>query len=234
MLWQLAGAAFVIGLLGGVHCIGMCGGIAAALTQAGQGRWPAWKGRLGYNLGRIGTYALVGAIAGSLGGASLLLGRLLPIQIAAYVIANLMLVALGGYLAGVSSLVTRLETPGRWLWSRLQPLARRLMPADRWSRALALGAVWGWLPCGLVYTMLATALLAGTASGGALIMLAFGLGTLPNMFLAGALMSRLRGLQGHRPLRVAIGGVVAGFGLFGLVHAALLPDAVRRGVLCIT
>lgn len=227
---ELAGAAFLVGLLGGVHCVGMCGGIVSALVGAGGEGFPRWKLRLGYNLGRIASYATAGAVAGTVGGASLLLARALPVQMVALVLANVLLVALGLYLAGFSNLVARLEGPGRRIWQRVQPLTRRLLPADSWWRALALGGLWGWLPCGLVYTILATAMLAGSATGGAVVMLAFGLGTLPNLLLAGAALDRLRRRPG---IRVAAGGLVAGFGLLGLLHATTLPDAIRRGVLCL-
>jgi len=227
---ELAGAAFVVGLLGGVHCIGMCGGIVSALVGAGGEGFPRWKLRLGYNIGRIASYAMAGAVAGTVGGASLLLARALPVQMVALVLANLLLVGLGLYLAGFSNLVARLEGPGRQIWRHIQPMTRRLLPADNWWRSLALGGLWGWLPCGLVYSILATALLAGSAAGGAAVMLAFGLGTLPNLLMAGAAFDRLRSRVG---IRVVAGGLVAGFGLLGLLRATALPDAIRRGVLCL-
>jgi sulfite exporter TauE/SafE len=227
---ELAGAAFLMGLLGGVHCVGMCGGIVSALVGAGGEGFPRWKLRLGYNLGRIASYATAGAVAGTVGGASLLLARALPVQMVALVIANVLLIGLGLYLAGFSNLVVRLEGPGRWIWRYVQPLTRRLLPADTWWRALALGGLWGWLPCGLVYSILATALLASSAPGGAAVMIAFGLGTLPNLLMAGAALDRLRSRIG---IRVVAGGLVAGFGLLGLLRATALPDAIRRGVLCL-
>jgi uncharacterized protein len=227
---ELAGAAFLVGLLGGVHCVGMCGGIVSALVGAGGEGFPRWKLRLGYNFGRIASYATAGAVAGTVGGASLLLARALPVQMVALVIANVLLIGLGLYLAGFSNLVARLEGPGRWIWRHVQPFTRRLLPADTWWRALALGGLWGWLPCGLVYSILATALLAGSAPGGAAVMIAFGLGTLPNLLMAGAALDRLRSRIG---VRVVAGGLVAGFGLLGLLRATALPDAIRRGVLCL-
>jgi uncharacterized protein len=227
---ELAGAAFLVGILGGVHCVGMCGGIVSALVGAGGAEFPRWKLRLGYNFGRIASYAMAGAVAGTVGGASLLLARALPVQMVALVIANVLLIGLGLYLAGFSNLVGRLEGPGRWIWRHVQPFTRRLLPADTWWRALALGGLWGWLPCGLVYSILATALLAGSAPGGAAVMIAFGLGTLPNLLMAGAALDRLRSRIG---IRVVAGGLVAGFGLLGLLRATALPDAIRRGVLCL-
>jgi hypothetical protein len=234
VLLQLAAAAFAVGLLGGVHCLGMCGGIATALSSASSGAMPAWQLRLGYNLGRISSYAVAGAIAGSIGGAGMLIAHALPVQMAAYILANVMLIGLGLYLAGLSAAVSRLESAGQWIWRRLQPLMRHLLPADRWSRALALGALWGWLPCGLVYSVLTTAMLAGNPGGGAIIMAAFGLGTLPNLLAAGTALGWLQRLRNHRSFRITAGGLVAGLGVVGLVRAAILPDAIRQGVLCVT
>jgi len=208
----------------------MCGGIVSALGGAGGEGFPRWKLRLGYNLGRITSYAMAGAVTGAVGGASLLLARALPVQIAALVLANLLLIALGLYLAGFSNLVARLEGPGRQIWRHVQPVTQRLLPADTWWRALALGGLWGWLPCGLVYTILATATLAGSARGGAAVMIAFGLGTLPNLLMAGAALDRLRNRPG---IRVVAGGLVTGFGLLGLLRATTLPEAIWRGVLCL-
>lgn len=233
MLLQLAGAGFAVGLLGGVHCAAMCGGLATALSQGGgRGLADGWRQIL-MSSGRISSYAVAGALVGSLGGAGLLIQHVLPVQIAFYVLANLLLIGLGLYLAGLSSAITWLEVPGRWLWRRLQPLIRRLMPVDTPVRALLVGAAWGWIPCGLVYTVLATALVAGSASGGALVMLAFGAGTLPNLLGASWLLRwvgpRLKGSW----FRTVTGGVVAGFGLVGLAHAAPLADSLRQGLLCL-
>lgn len=233
LLATLAAGAFAVGLLGGVHCLGMCGGIAMSLAGAG-GDHPAWAVRVGYNAGRVGSYALAGALAGGLGGAGLLLGSFLPVQVAFYVVANLLLVGLGLYLAGWTGFITRIEGPGRWLWARLQPLAGRLLPARTVGQGIALGALWGWIPCGLVYSVLGTALLAGSPGGGALVMLAFGAGTLPNLLAAGWLLGRGRRWSRAAGVRLAAGGLVAGFGLVGLARAASLGDALRSGLACLS
>jgi uncharacterized protein len=224
-------AVFVVGLLGAGHCAGMCGGIVAALSaQPGGGRLPL---HLAYSGGRIASYAAAGAIAGSIGGLGLLLSDVLPVQQALYVLANLMLLVLGLYLAGLSSLAARFEGLGRGLWARLQPLTRKLVPADTMPRALAVGLLWGWIPCGLVYGVLATALFAGSATDGALLMAAFGLGTLPNLLVAGLLMGRARRLFRAPAFRTVCGALVFGFGAAGLAHAFDLTDHIRHGVLCL-
>lgn len=225
------GAVFLTGLLGGVHCAGMCGGIVAALS--GQGAGGRWRLHLAYSLGRIASYAAAGALAGAVGSLGLLLDGVLPVQIALYVLANLMLVLVGLYLAGVSGVAARLESMGTWLWRRVQPLTRGLLPADTLPRALGLGLLWGWLPCGLVYGILLTSMLAGDPLNGAAIMLAFGLGTLPNLLFAGLAWRRISALTRARPVRVAAGGLVLGFGLYGLANAASLSQHIKSGLICL-
>jgi hypothetical protein len=231
MTAAIFGAVFLTGLLGGVHCAGMCGGIVAALSgQVGGRRLPL---HLAYNGGRVLSYALAGALAGAAGSVGLLLDGVLPVQLALYVLANVMLIGLGLYLAGVSSVVAWIERLGMALWRRIQPLTRSLLPADTLPRALGLGLLWGWLPCGLVYAVLTTALLTGDALDGAAIMAAFGLGTLPNLLLAGLALRRVSAATRARPLRVAAGGLVLGFGLYGLANAASLSDHIRAGLVCL-
>lgn len=223
-------AVFLVGLLGAGHCAGMCGGIVGALSaQPGGGNAVL---HLAYSTGRVASYCLAGAIAGTVGGLGLLFSGLLPVQLALYVLANVMLLILGLYLAGLSPLAARFESFGRFLWRRLQPLTARLVPADTLPRALAVGTLWGWIPCGLVYGVLATALLSGSAGRGALVMLAFGLGTLPNLLLAGLVAKRAARVLRGRTFRTVCGALVFGFGVSGLAHAFDLSDKIRAGVLC--
>ena len=226
-------AAFLIGLLGGVHCVGMCGGIVGALTMQAPCRHPGWSLHLAYSAGRIASYAAAGALIGMIGGAGLMFNQVLPVQLLLYVLANLVLISLGLYLAGLGSQLVRLEALGARLWRRVQPYSAKLLPADTAGKALALGALWGWLPCGLVYGMLASALVSGGAGSGAAVMLAFGLGTLPNLLLAGMLFKRLRDITSDRRVRLAAGALVAGFGVVGLIRAAGLGERIRQGLLCI-
>ena len=225
-------AVFLVGLLGGTHCVGMCGGIVGALTvNMPRGR-PQWPLHLAYNLGRISSYALAGALLGAVGSAGLLLNDALPVQLALYVMANLMLIALGLYLIGVPQGLTFLERGGQKVWARIQPLTRRFLPATSVSRALPLGMLWGFLPCGMVYSVLSTALLTGSAPRGAALMLAFGLGTLPNLLLAGLLLKRFRDIAQARAVRLASGLLVLGFGAWGLVNATSLGGRLWQGIVC--
>lgn len=216
-------ALFLVGLLGGTHCVGMCGGIVGALSM---GAAPRWSMHLAYNAGRIASYTAAGAIVGWLGATGSGLAGQLPLRLALYLFANLMLVAMGLYLLGATRVLAFTERAGQHLWRRLQPLTRRFLPAVRPLQAFPLGLLWGWLPCGLVYSALATALASGSAQRGAAAMLAFGLGTLPNLLLAGMLLARLRGLVQQRWLRSLSGLAVAGFGIYGL---ALWLAMVERG-----
>lgn len=207
---------FLVGLLGGTHCVGMCGGIVSALSMGGESRFSL---HLAYNGGRIVSYVLAGALAGALGGLSLALADQLPMRIALYVLANTMLVALGLYLIGLTRALVFTERFGQHLWRHLQPLSRRFLPARSVAQAFPLGLLWGWLPCGLVYSALATALTSGSAAGGAGLMLAFGLGTLPNLLLAGLLAARLREYAAKPLVRLVAGLTVLGFGVWGLIGA---------------
>lgn len=228
-------AVFLIGLLGGTHCVSMCGGIVGALTAGVQTPANArrqWRIHVAYNLGRIGTYTLMGAALGALGTVGLLFGDVLPIQLALYVLANLMVIALGLYLTGFTRLLTPVEGVGLRLWRRVQPLTARFLPARSLRQALPLGMLWGFLPCGLVYSVLTTALVTGSAARGAALMLAFGLGTLPNLLLAGMLFKRFRDVTRNSKVRLAAGLIVLGFGVFGLFHAPSLGGDLWQGVVC--
>jgi sulfite exporter TauE/SafE len=230
--WLILGAAVLTGFLGGVHCAGMCGGIVTALVGHSAGNARPWLTHLAYNAGRITSYTAAGAVAGAVGSLGLMLDAWLPVQIVLYVFANFLLIALGLYLAGLRSPITRLEHLGTGLWRRIQPHTRRFLPADTPKKALMLGMLWGWLPCGLVYTVLFTALLSGSALKGAILLLAFGLGTLPNLMAAAALVRKSRSLFTGKTARLVSGAAVMAFGVYGIAHAVSLGAQIRSGLLC--
>ncbi|MGL4315641.1 MAG: sulfite exporter TauE/SafE family protein [Pseudomonas sp.] len=207
-------SALILGLLGGGHCLGMCGGLMGALTLAIPAEQRARRFRLllAYNLGRILSYTSAGVLIGLAGWAM----ANSPAAILLRVIAALLLIAMGLYLAGWWSGLTRVEGLGRHLWRHLQPVASRLMPVSSLPRALLLGAIWGWLPCGLVYSTLLWAASQGSALDSGLLMLAFGLGTWPVLLATGIAAERLTALLRRRGVRVAGGLLVILFGLWTL------------------
>ncbi|MGA7594589.1 MAG: sulfite exporter TauE/SafE family protein [Gallionella sp.] len=210
-------AVFFVGLLGGVHCLGMCGSIVGILTAQLPKDGARWPFHVAYNSGRIASYLLAGILVGAIGQAGLLLRNVVPIQHLLFVLSSLMLIALGLYLAGIWSLVRRIEQAGSVLWQRIQPLTRFVFPITSPVRALILGMLWGWLPCGLVYSVLVTALASGHPQSGALIMLAFGLGTLPNLLMIGLFWERCRHWVQSPRVRLFAGLIVIVFGVYGLV-----------------
>jgi uncharacterized protein len=211
-------SAFLVGLLGGGHCVGMCGGIVGAVSMSLPGQSPHFGYQLAYNSGRIASYTTAGVLAGLLGSSGFFLNHVLPVEKILYLLANLMLVALGLYLAGLWQGVLVLERAGGALWRRLQPLSKRFIPVRSLSRAFALGLLWGWLPCGLVYSVLVAALATGAATQGGLLMLAFGLGTLPTLLAMGLAAARLKALLQKLWVRRASGLLVLGFGAVGLLR----------------
>lgn len=210
-------AALIVGLLGGGHCIGMCGGIVGAVTMTLPGNQPKPPFLLAYNLGRIMSYGLAGSLAGAVGASSFFLDHVLPVEKILYGLASLMLILLGCYLAGVWRVLTWLEKAGGVLWQRIQPLSRHLLPVTSLPQALLLGTLWGWLPCGLVYSVLVAAMATGDPLQGGLLMLAFGAGTLPALLTMGMATIRLKRFLQHRWVRLLSGLVMMGFGLAGLL-----------------
>lgn len=233
-------AAWLVGLVGSVHCIGMCGGIAGALTMG----LSADRRRsvrtvvpyvLAYNTGRIASYTLAGAIAGLVGENAAHLFSTHNAQTIGLFISAFFLIALGLYLGGWWQLLAILERAGARLWRRIEPYGRRLLPVRNPIHALGLGALWGWLPCGLVYAALAWALTTGSARQGAMLMLAFGLGTLPMLLALGTAGRWISELTRRLAVRRTVGALVVLFGVYTLVgghhghHSPTQPTLPHSG-----
>lgn len=201
-------AAFIAGVTGSAHCLVMCGGIAGALGMRartlGQSAPLAFVHSLLYQTGRIGSYAMAGAIVGAFGAVIQAAMGWLPIAATLRVLAGLLLVMLGLQLLLQLRLLQPLEHLGAMLWRRIAPLAQRTQ-GHGLLQTLVLGAIWGWLPCGLIYSMLLLGALGGTATHGAMIMLAFGAGTLPSMLSSSLLASQLTRFVALRGMRMAAG-----------------------------
>ncbi|MBW6390876.1 sulfite exporter TauE/SafE family protein [Billgrantia antri] len=217
-------AAFVFGLLGGAHCIGMCGGIMSALTFAvpPSMRSPARLSGLllGYNLGRIASYTLAGALVASLGTVVALSSTA---RVGLQLFAALMLILMALYIANWWKGLLKVEALGRHLWRYLEPVGKRLMPVVKIPQAIGLGAIWGWLPCGLVYSMLAWSLATADPLRGALLMASFGLGTLPALLVTGFAARQLSTLIRHPATRTLAAIAIIAFALWQLV--ALLSQS---------
>jgi len=215
-------AALLLGLAGSGHCLVMCGGIATAFGVSGGGRAPGVP--LAASLGRIGGYATLGALFGSVG---LGFGDSLQQPAGLWTLralAALTLVLMGLQLGGFARILDRMATVGAPLWRRLQPVSRRLLPVDSMPKALAFGALWGLLPCGLVYGMLALSLGFASPLQGALFMGAFGLGTLPALLGLGLAAGHgvRAGLGGNA--RRVVGGLLVAFGVFFFLAPWVLPE----------
>ncbi len=211
-------AAFVVGLLGGVHCLGMCGGIVAALSFGmevqGGGKARQWLLLGGYNLGRIASYTLAGGIVGLLGMLALGFSGIEQARLVFQLVAALVMVALGLYLGGWWFGLSRIEKAGASWWRLLEPMGRKLIPVRSPGVAVVVGAIWGWLPCGLVYSVLIWALSAGDPLRGALLMLSFGLGTLPNLMAMGVFATSMRRFVQNPRVRQVAGALVIGLGIW--------------------
>lgn len=231
-------SALTIGFAGGLHCIGMCGGISSALgfasgNNANSGHYARL---LAYNLGRISSYTCIGFI---FGGAGWLLGQQgMLAHTFLKLLSGALLIAIGlkvsGFqIGGLWRGVVILEKSGAWFWRRLQPLGKTLMPIDNIPKAFLFGMLWGWLPCGLVYAALAWSATSGSASQSALLMACFGFGTLPWLLATTLAGQKLNGLAGKRSLRFAVALVLVLSGLLTLAttlthsltasHDAALP-----------
>ncbi|MBL8250643.1 MAG: sulfite exporter TauE/SafE family protein [Candidatus Competibacter sp.] len=212
-------AAFLIGLTGGIHCFGMCGGLVGALTLGlpparKRAPWNRLPYLLAYNGGRIASYATAGALAGGAGAWAAHLVSIHRAQLALQIVAGLFMVLLGFYLAGWWTALARLERAGGALWRRIEPLGRRWLPVRTPLQAFGIGLIWGWLPCGLVYSALVWAMAAGGFGKGALLMLSFGLGTLPALLAMGTTAAALAGFVRRPGVRNAVGLLVVSFGLY--------------------
>ncbi|MEZ5534647.1 MAG: sulfite exporter TauE/SafE family protein [Thiolinea sp.] len=221
-------SVFIMGLLGGVHCLGMCGGIVSALSlgQSRPGQRISLQARLpvllGYNLGRISSYVIAGALAGGLGALTLSTADAQQTQTILQnmqLISAAFMIALGLYLANIWRGIAYLEHAGKMIWKHIEPAGRHLLPVNNAAKAVPFGLIWGWLPCGLVYTFLIMSLSSGSAGKGALLMLCFGLGTLPNLLLMGTVAGHLLQWARKPSVRLGAGLTVTGLGLWMFYQA---------------
>ena len=216
--------AFTIGLMGGVHCVGMCGGIVGALSFATQQNKSTKKTSLlsllfAYNFGRLFSYSLAGGVMGSVGW---LLARWTDIhymQLVMQLIAGIFMLMMGLYISGWWMGLLKLEKIGGMVWQYVQPVAQKILPVKNSLQAISLGLLWGWLPCGLVYSVLIWSVSAGSFQQGALLMLCFGLGTLPNLLAMGLFANQLKLFVQKQTVRYMAGAMVILFALWNIALA---------------
>ena len=254
--------ALTTGFLGSVHCLGMCGGVSGTIALgAATPSSPRNHGNtlsisipivsdrrtpqllsasetnvLAFNGGRIASYMIAGALAGSIGGVisqGWVLSETMSARTGLFLFANLMIVATGLYLMGLPQLLAPLERAGGIIWRHVSPQIKKL-PLNTAPRAALFGMLWGWIPCGMVYAMLLTAMSAGSVAAGMLTMLAFGLGTLPAMVAAGWAAGGIRQWTRDSRVRMAAGAVIVAMGLFGFARADGLKQLQSFGAFCVS
>jgi sulfite exporter TauE/SafE len=220
------GAALLAGIAASGHCLGMCGGIAGALAVRARQSTGGSKLAMGlaYNLSRITSYSVAGALAGFLGSTLLRAVDVAPLSIALRILAGLIMLAAAGRMLFGWRLLDPIEAAGSGIWRRIAPWAGRQGRSGGLTGAIGLGLAWGWLPCGMTYSMLLLAATTGGALSGAAVMLAFGIGTLPSMVTATVAFERItRSLGARASLRRIAGTLLLAFGLwtagYALYHA---------------
>lgn len=216
-------AAFLSGLMGGAHCVGMCGGIVSALTfgMPKSDKSSMLSFHVAYNIGRITTYVFAGALVAGIASLASNLTTLNELQRVLQLIAGSLMILLGLYLAGWWRILIKLEKLGTSVWKLIEPLGRKLLPVRTPLQAFFVGMVWGWLPCGLVYTALIMAIATSHPGHGALVMLSFGLGTLPTLMAMGFFAAKLVHFSRNPIVQTIAGLVVIGFGIQSILIASI-------------
>jgi len=197
--------AFNLGLFSTLHCVGMCGGILSTMMLASpedKNKKTVFHRSLTYNLGRICSYSFAGILAGFLGTQIIDLTQDTNAHLILQSIAALVLLGLALELLGLFPFKRWTESIGKNIWKLIQPFGKRFYPADSLRKVFFLGMLWGWLPCGLVYSTLILSLSTGAAFDGMMTMFFFGLGTLPGLLTAGYLAERLKRMKSNKQLRV--------------------------------
>ncbi len=216
-------AAFLIGLLGSTHCIGMCGGIVGALTMGlpenvRQSSLKMLPYLLTYNAGRLISYTFAGLIIGLMSASASHFFQIGSFPVGG-IVGGLFMIALGIYIAGWWQTLAPLERLGGHFWRLIEPFGRRLMPVKTLPHAFSLGLLWGWLPCGLVYSTLAWSATSGDAVKSALLMFSFGAGTLPMLLAMGGLAEKLQKFTRNNKVRYVAGILLIAFGALILTKA---------------
>lgn len=207
---------FLLGFLGGTHCVGMCGGLSTAFALQLPPHLNRFSLIVLLNLGRLTGYIIVGLVIGLLSQTLIGLDHSRTLQLILFVLANILLLLMGLYLAGLGSAASKIEYLGKWIWKQCQPALQSLLPIQSARACFLVGILWGWFPCGLVYNAALYALGSGSILNSGLMMLAFGLGTLPNLLAMGLFATRLQNMIQNRSIRFITGLFIAAWAVVQL------------------
>ncbi|MDH5432446.1 MAG: sulfite exporter TauE/SafE family protein [Gammaproteobacteria bacterium] len=214
-------SALFLGLVGSSHCFGMCGGIITSLSFTAESGKKQYIITALYHLGRLSSYTFLGLLFGLLGAAS---QNLIPF-VFLKLLSAILLILMGFYISKIWMAISVLEKAGKILWDKISPLSKNLLPVKNYRHALLLGALWGWLPCGLVYSTLTYSLTLANPFESALFMLFFGIGTLPATLLAGAAGLKLKTWINHPLVRWPTAMFFIAVGLFMVINI-LYPELI--------
>ncbi|NIL92900.1 MAG: sulfite exporter TauE/SafE family protein [Woeseiaceae bacterium] len=224
----LVSAALLAGLLGSAHCLGMCAGISGLFAvNAGVASLRAsLPFAFTYNVGRIATYAVLGGIVGLFG--SVIVKASPSVATGIRLMSGIIIVLVGLRVAFDLRLLNAVERMGASIWSRIAPAAKGLVPVTTLPRAFGLGLLWGWLPCGLVYSVLMIAATSLRPDYGVAVMVAFGIGTMPAMLVTGLGAARLAEMMRKRGTRLGMGLLIVTMGLLtaAMPLGRLLPSGI--------
>jgi sulfite exporter TauE/SafE len=216
-LLPLLSAALLAGVLGSAHCLGMCGGISGLFAvNAGVATLRTQVPfALAYNAGRVVSYAVLGGIVGLFG--SVIVKASPSVAVGIRLASGLIIILVGLKVAFDIRWLNAIERMGATIWSRIAPAAKGLVPVTSLPRALGLGLLWGWLPCGLVYSVLMIAATSAAPLSGAAVMVAFGVGTMPAMIMTGLGAARLAELMRRRSARLGMGLLIVAMGVLTMI-----------------
>jgi sulfite exporter TauE/SafE len=231
-LWPIVSAAFITGLLGSAHCFGMCGGISGlfAVNASVQSLRRQFPRAIAYNAGRVATYAILGVLVALLGKGAV--GSIPDLAAPVRLASGLLIILVGLQVAFSWRILAVVENAGAALWRRAAPAAKGLVPVENLLQALGLGLIWGLLPCGLVYSVLLLAATTAEPSSGGLVMIAFGLGTMPAMIATGVSASKLAQFMNRKRIGAGLLIILMGIATIAMpvMKLSSSDDAMQHGM----
>lgn len=220
MTTSLIATAFLMGLLGSGHCLAMCGGVSSSLTLAVKERTRVPLYTVLYNLGRLVSYGIAGALTAGI--SQELASRSGIFNQVMAVLSGVFMILVALYIMRFTVSLTWLEFIGKKaIWQHLVKFNKYFMPVNSAPKAFGYGALWGWLPCGLVYSALMWAITTKNAFDGALFMAFFALGTMPAMLGLAFAADKFKLAINQLAVRLVLGNLLLFYGLYLLIIALL-------------